>query len=393
MNIYQMIHLKESKEYFQTKLRPLSKYEVDYLTKFMNLVQLTFDFSKKKDKKVEEYKQFLHDLTPFLKYPFASNLKKYKATVEEHEVKLKSIEHVDKGVDDFLKTHEKIMSALKNNKIDVALKLNSPERNQFLANLDTQRKGLKHHAEQRFSNPFWFQSNWLFNNKDALVDNFDKDDVKDLVKHFETNRWTDSKKSLTDIHSADRLIYAIKNLKAGNKQTSRVDKNVEDWIRFNLKDDPKYNKCLELVNNLLYSNDKKHINEILNIINSIPVLKTANDKMKREIKQVYRGIGGNSGDEDDEDRFRFTNASITEHEMKQRFVSTSTSKYVAKNFALGKGHLESSDTRRNEDAFIITYQTTPDSILFCTQIFGSVFGESEIVVDPKKAKILDIEWI
>lgn len=49
-----MRYLKESKEFFQTRFRPLTKYEIDYVTKFLELVKKTFVFFQQNR---DEYKK------------------------------------------------------------------------------------------------------------------------------------------------------------------------------------------------------------------------------------------------------------------------------------------------------------------------------------------------
>lgn len=384
-----MRYLKESKEFFQTRFRPLTKYEIDYCTKFLELVKKTFDFFKshrdeyrKKDDKF--YKDFIAEVKPYFKYPFAQYFIKYAKSVEDYEQELNKIDVQNSHIDDFLKTHEEIIKALKNNDIDKAIELNTPNRMSTLSNLSTKRKGLIHHASNNFRNPFWFQSNFLFYSKDSLVKNFDGRDVEGLIKHFSENSWTDSKKSLTSISDPDSLIFAIQQLKKDDKIVKRVnDHEVEDWVRFNLKEDPKYIKVVDMVNHFLYSNDKKQVDEILKLIDQIPVLKRANDKLKLKIKKVYRGVGAHGANEEE----------VIEHDKKQQFVSTSESRGVAENFALGIGHLESREARRNEDACVIAYETNKDSILFGAEIFGSAFGEREVIIDAKKAKVIGVSWI
>ena len=57
-----------------------------------------------------------------------------------------------------------------------------------------------------------------------------------------------------------------------------------------------------------------------------------------------------------------------------------------------RGHLESS-TRRSDYGFMITYSVSSKSIILDTRIFGSIYGEDEIVIDSNKAKIKDIERV
>ena len=82
---------------------------------------------------------------------------------------------------------------------------------------------------------------------------------------------------------------------------------------------------------------------------------------------------------------------ILKQEKKNKWVSTSKYDDSAKNFAMQKGHLMGG--RNNEWGLLLTYKVNPNSILLDTEIFGSIFGEAEVLIDTSKAKLVDYEEV
>lgn len=143
-----------------------------------------------------------------------------------------------------------------------------------------------------------------------------------------------------------------------------------------------YEQLITMVQNYLHNNDKTLIPKILTEIEKYPEIRALNDQAKQEIKLVYRGVGGEP-----------SSTKVLAIDRKNRFVATSTSKRAATNFALQIGHLESKDSRRVEDAALITYTVGPDAVLLDTTIFGGVFGEGEVLIDATKAGVEDVEFL
>lgn len=181
------------------------------------------------------------------------------------------------------------------------------------------------------------------------------------------------------------IIYFLLNLSTSNvPKTIAGTSEFRTHIRVALTDNPSFEKLIKLTDQYLHSNTKSLIPEIADLINSIPSIKIANDKRKKTVKTVYRGLG--FGEDEN-----ITDAQIIRKDKEFRFVATSENSYSAKNFALQKGHL---DKERNSSVgYIITYSVTPDAIMFDTKVIDTIFGESEIVIDATKATIIDIEQV
>jgi len=135
-----------------------------------------------------------------------------------------------------------------------------------------------------------------------------------------------------------------------------------------------------MVTNYLHNGDKKLIPRILKELDDYPELKATNDKRKRQIKQVYRGIGGVGHSSSSK-----VIKDMLAKDKKQKVVSASRYDDSAKNFAMHKGHLWGD--RNNEWGLLVTYKTSPNSIILDTAIFGGIFGEGEVLIDASKAKV------
>lgn len=164
-----------------------------------------------------------------------------------------------------------------------------------------------------------------------------------------------------------------------NAHSLRIHAKVE------MANDPRYQELLKLLDVYLHNNDTSLIPKIHGLIESIPAVKSANDAAKKKIKVVYRGLGFG-------ERMPSYEAIIAK-EKENKYVATSDSHFAAKNFALQKGHLESADERRSEYGIIIEYAVKPDAILFDTKVIETVYNESEILIDARKAEVKNIEEI
>lgn len=145
-----------------------------------------------------------------------------------------------------------------------------------------------------------------------------------------------------------------------------------------------FEKLAKLADEYLHDNDKALIPKILELLKSVPKIHEANEKRKSKIKLVYRGVGFGEGEMIDTD-------DVIEQDRKTKYVATSSSKRVAKNFALQKGHLE--QDRRSDFGYLITYEVTPSAIVLDTQVLDTVYGESEILIDATKAVVKEVEEV
>lgn len=185
--------------------------------------------------------------------------------------------------------------------------------------------------------------------------------------------------------SLDYGLYFLLQLTDSPKPRRMTDASgLRTHTKVRYAEDKAYQRLLKLIDAYLHSNNKKLIPEIISLINANPTLKAANDKAKKKIKVVYRGLGFAEGDDT-------SNEEIEQREHDQEYVATSLSRRAALNFALQIGHLESAESRRSNSGVIITYKVTPEAILLDTDILETVYNEREILIDARLATIESID--
>lgn len=183
----------------------------------------------------------------------------------------------------------------------------------------------------------------------------------------------------------DHALYFLLQLSESPKPRRVTDASeLRQHSKIKYASDKGFNELMRLMEQYLHSNDKTLIPRIVELINANPALKAANDKAKLKVKTVYRGLG--FGEDDN-----ISQKKVMAGEKKRKYVATSISRHAAKNFALQKGHLEGEDSRRSEVGVMLTYEVTPDAIVFDTRVLDVAYGESEILIDATKAKLTNFE--
>lgn len=182
--------------------------------------------------------------------------------------------------------------------------------------------------------------------------------------------------------SPEFMAAFILNLTTG-PNPKRIEKpsDLRRHTKQNYANSARFQELLEMVRRYLQNNDRAMIPKIMQELQRYPELVKANNIAKRKIKTVYRGIPDYEGD--------LTGKGIVAKDRESQFVATSDSRSVAMNFAKAKGHLDSNASV--ESGWIITYDAS-DAVLLVTSILGTVYGESEIIVDATKAGVVDVEW-
>ena len=212
---------------------------------------------------------------------------------------------------------------------------------------------------------------------------FDVVDKLDFSKQLYTSIPYPSSKA----HDTDYLLYFLSKLSDNPKPRGIMGSHdFRVHMKAELANDENFAELKQITDQYLHENDKKLIPKIAELVEKIPSIKAANDKKKRSIKLVYRGLGFSDDSSPSFD-------DIQEHEEKEKFVATSTSRHAAKNFALQKGHLESDEMARASYSVILTYEVTPDCILFDTSVIDTAFNESEVVIDATKAELTSIDEV
>lgn len=263
--------------------------------------------------------------------------------------------------------------------------VNKVDINDFRSHIDKFKKGNWKSAKslkpiiQQFStsqknpleytfNPFYIENPLIFQTNDFLRQ-FEKSDIEE-VANKDLTKFKYSYLPLNDVVQSNfqYIAYMILNLsdKPITKELSGSD--VKSYFDLTITD-PKYKKLITMVKTYLSDNDKSLISQIIDLVEELPEIKSANDKEKEKISTLYRGFP-------DED---YTNS--------QDFIATSKSKRVAKRFALQIGHLEREDNRRSESGVIETYNVNPEDIILDTTIFGGIFGEQEVIISGKSKPV------
>lgn len=230
-------------------------------------------------------------------------------------------------------------------------------------------------------NPFYRESPLFFISNEFL-ELFEIDQIKEAAsKDLSQFKFSYLPFPLDKQDNFQYIAYYILNLRDNQNPVNLSGKEIQKYLDMAYSGS-KYQELVELVQGYLLQNNFDDIPKIVEMIKEFPEIEKLNNSAKQSITTVYRGIAGESSLE-----------FILQQEKANRFVATSDHKSVAENFALQRGHLEAKDTRRSEEAVVLTYSVTPESILLDTTIFGGVFGEGEILIDVSKAVFEDAEFL
>lgn len=154
--------------------------------------------------------------------------------------------------------------------------------------------------------------------------------------------------------------------------------------------DENYKRLKSEFLNYFHSGKRDSLNYILSNLSKYPILFQANEMMKPTFKTLYRGIGFGDPEAEGEE------AEICSEYMKEMseptggLVAATKYKTTAQDFAAGRGHLDYGQPSRNKCQFVIVYRVTPASIVLDGTIFGSIYGEGEIIIDDTKSTILEV---
>lgn len=380
--------INESKEDKQVHPRPLNiieKYHVKMLVDFLEIVyEYTGGDNGYKERTEKEYNEFKDKIQAFKKLPFAKHvLDKIENTdraFKERDEAMKGLAQTEKVAFD---AADRMRAFLEKGDIESAYKLND-HLQKSLQLISKARTVSVHHTA--FQNTYRKQSS-IFGQDDFLPD-FGEGDLKKLSEiDYSKEMYTYLNFPQKKLDDFKYLAYFALNLRHDVKPVRLSGDEFRRWHEMLHVGDPKYNGLIEKVQDYLYSNKKESIPEILEEMKRFPELAQANEKRKREIKKVFRGIGFHM----EEDAEEYNSNEILQREKENKYVATSTSKWAAQNFELMKGHLESG--RNSDYGFMIEYDLTPEAVVLDTSIFGGAFGgvESEVLIDATKAKVASIK--
>ena len=230
-------------------------------------------------------------------------------------------------------------------------------------------------------NPYYIENPMFFISA-SFLEMFEREQIE-AVMNLDLDQYRYSYLPLPPDKQGDfqYLGYYMLKLKNNQDPVSITGKDAKKYFDLAFTGS-KYQELVTAITNYLHNNDKALIPAIMAGIREFPEINELNEKAKQGVSRVFRGIGGEP-----------SVTKIIQQDRAARYVATSTSHRVAENFALQRGHLEDRNTRRVEDAVIITYAVGPESILFDTTIFGGLFGEGEILIDVSKATVEETETL
>ena len=379
----------ESKELTNLSFRPLSPVEYVKARAARDMLVLIKQFLKSRSHTELEVKTFSKELESFArKIPFAAMLS------NELKSLMNSAENAKTARDNARAAHKHL--AISSTAIFNAMKSggNIHAMRDHAAAIETHLKGIDHGidlsqtADSSVRHRIYIQPSF-FGPSGRLLDSVADTDIE-KIEHLDFDKplFTGIPFPTSKGHDPDYLLYFLQQLSTEAKPTRVMHAHdFRTLVKVQLANNDDYAELLKITDLYLHGNDKKLIPKIAELINKIPLIREANEKKKKTVKVVYRGLG--FGEDDDHP----TLEEIDEEEHKRKYVATSTSRHAARNFALQKGHLESDDSARAAYSVIIEYKVSPESILFDTSVVDTVFNESEIVIDASKAEIISVDEV
>lgn len=226
--------------------------------------------------------------------------------------------------------------------------------------------------------------------KMGLLDSFDKNDWKQLnsIKFDMNKTYFNYLPELSFKNDFETFVYFIQKIKSDKAKQIKLDTiEFQDYLEILYRNNSEFKQFKKIVDNYLHSNDKKLIPKILDFLEKFPIIKEENEERKKKIKTVYRGIHISR---DDPLYYGFRNRKNVDFE----FAATSLTQSTAKDFAVGLGGILMKPNKEGErEGLMLTYSTTPSSIIIDFNILGSVFGEGEVYINTKKSKLINVEEV
>ena len=220
-----------------------------------------------------------------------------------------------------------------------------------------------------------------------LVPTFTEREARKIIDlDLDTHRYSviDFPQGTTDIYE---VVFFAQNLK---DTPDEIEIDGKSAIRFLQMSTSKaemleFHKQLE---SYLRSYNRKALKFVVDTVEQIPMLKQLNQQARKAIegKTFYRGVGLDADDAEGiygEDK-------VAEYDRKRGSVAVSAYYHSALNFAHKRGHLEGG-VSRSEHAYMLSYKPEAEDIILVLEIFGTVYGESEIIIRPTKKNLVKIE--
>lgn len=382
--------MKKISEQFVAKTwRKLENNEIIYLSNFIKIMKNFYDLCYSKSTTIGDWNKLSLFIFQNLKsYPFLEKVQKLITDLKREKSNIKQNSQLDHLVDNIRIERIKIekffnslsMSSNLNSMLQSANRVESLAKkfkvsSKSFDNIDKDYK-------QKLKNYFSKNVESLFfsgGKSSSFIDSFNKKDWENLIgtiiKAGQKTKLSKLKKSKDFTY----YVWYIHNISV----KSQDELNIEKLIKFYYEDSNEFKSLMSDVDKFQFDNNKSLFVSIINQLSNFPEIVDYHNQLKQKTKIVYRGIPIT-----EDDNTKLSKNEIMQQEKSKLFVSTSKYIHVALNFAYSKGHLENV---KRTSGYIIEYSVDQDSILLDFDLFGSAFGEDEILIDPKKAKIKSIK--
>ena len=372
-------------------VREINEHEERLASEFQKFLKIVKDYTTKKDPKEKDFHELKKGIEAYKSYPFAQPLLK---RMGESEKELTERGEARSRIADpkFMSGHAQSLAelekAIESGNWDAAFS-QSQELGAMNKALEQSMKSDPSLVSLR--NPYEISSGMLFFSggaREGLLQTFEKSEMDKVINtDLKVNRYTFLPLEEKHLSDFENIVYFIQNLRDVEAPVEIKQRKVKELTQYMQGASAEYQALVVKVNNYLHGNQKKLIPEIIEDMKQFPDLEEANEEAKKDIKVVYRGI---PDVQDEEDAGQMTEAEVLEKDKEAKYVATSMTSWSARNFAMQKGHLESEG--RSAGGWIIEYKTPIESIVLDTQIFGSIFGEAEVLIDVTKVSDAQIEY-
>jgi len=373
-------------------VREVTEHEERLASEFQKFLKIVKDYTARKgEPKESDFHELKKQIEVYKSYPFAQPLLKRmneaeQGLTERGEARIRIAD--PKFMSGHAQSLAELEKSIESGNWDAAFS-HSQELGAMNKALEQSLKSDPSLVEIR--NPYEISSGMLFfsgGTREGLLQTFEKSDMDKVINtDLKVNRYTFL--PLEEKHLADfeNIVYFIQNLRDVEAPVEIKQRRVKELTQYMSGASAEYQSLVVKVNKYLHGNQKSLIPEILEEMKQFPDLVEANEDMKKSIKTVYRGIP----DVREEDQGgELTEAEVLEKDKEAKFVATSMTSWSARNFAMQKGHLEAE--ARSAGGWIIEYTTPEESIVLDTQIFGSIFGEAEVLIDVTKVSDAQVEY-
>jgi hypothetical protein len=342
----------ESSNVSEVTPRAINSIELKLCTEFQSMLKYVSEYFNK-DLAIDELRNLESGMLKYRRYPFSKKIINNIGGLIDHQEKVLSAKS-DIDSDDFKsslsKNCDSIISSFLSGDYNAAARYT----NWVNSTIDTLSKSSQRNAEKMSNN--LLISGCLFSDPNKLVTDFDENDFNNVMnKDLSVYKYTVVDLPKTKMDDPYFIIYFIQHL-VDSLKPQRI--NISDIKRFGImngSDNSDYNKLKDIVTQYLYSNEKKYIPEIVRLIDRVPSVRSYNEKLKRKIHVVYRGVTDNDSS---------FNA-IMDTERKSRYVATSSSKRIAIGFATNTNGILHGE---GNEGTLITYYVSPNAIMFDTRV-------------------------